>query len=132
MVLKHENNYIHYKKICYTFNVVSQVVNVNTCRRMNMSVASNILRQIHVKQGCDLYNLYFSKEINQNTMLVGIDVCHKGAKSIVGFCASINPTMSQYYSERIIQKRGQEIVGRQLTEVFKVALNSFAERNPKN
>jgi len=28
------------------------------------------------------------------TMLIGIDVCHAGANSIVGFCASINKEMS--------------------------------------
>ena len=43
-------------------------------------------------------------------MLIGIDVCHSGPNSIVGFCASINETKSQYWSERIIQRKGQEIV----------------------
>lgn len=106
IVLKNENYYNIYKNICYSKNVVSQVVNARTCYKVNMSVASNILRQINSKLGGDLYNIVFPKEISPNTMLIGIDVCHQGQKSIVGFCATITTQMSQYYSQRIIQKRG--------------------------
>jgi hypothetical protein len=60
-------------------------------------------------------------------MLIGIDVCHSGPMSIVGFCASINEAMSQYWSDRIVQKKGQEIVGPQLKEAIKRALGSFAD-----
>jgi hypothetical protein len=73
---------------------------------MSLSVATNVLKQINSKLGGDLFNLQFSKELSLNTMLIGIDVCHAGRESIVGFCASINKTMSQYYSEKINQKRG--------------------------
>jgi aubergine len=62
-------------------------------------------------------------------MLLGIDVCHSGPQSVVGFCASINTEMSQYYSEKIVQKRGQEIVGKQLKEALKKALDSYESRN---
>jgi hypothetical protein len=55
--------------------------------------------------GGDLYNVQFTKEIKPNTMLMGLDVCHSGPHSIVGFCASINKDMSQYYSCQITQKR---------------------------
>ena len=36
------------------------------------------------------------------TMLIGIDVCHEGKNSVVGFAASNNKEMSQYYSQHII------------------------------
>jgi len=65
-----------------------------------------------------LYNINFPKEISKNTMIIGIDVCHQGHNSIVGFCASINAEMSQYYSTRILQKKGQEIVDKNLTTAF--------------
>lgn len=39
---------------------------------------------------------------SMRTMLIGIDVCHAGPKSVVGFAASINKAMSQYYSEYLI------------------------------
>ena len=69
---------------------------------MNLSVATNILRQMNSKIGGDLFHLKFAKEIMKNTMLIGMDVCHSGPQSIVGFCASINKEMSQYYSEKIV------------------------------
>jgi len=131
IIIKNESLYNAYKNICYSQNVITQVVNARTCFKMNMSVASNVLRQINSKIGGDLYNMEFPKEISPNTMLIGIDVCHQGQKSIVGFCASINPEMSQYYSQRIIQKRGQEIVNLELTEILKTALKSYAQRHPK-
>jgi hypothetical protein len=59
-----------------------------------LSVAANILKQINVKLGGDLYNLRLKENILPKTMLMGIDVCHSGPNSIVGFCASINKTCS--------------------------------------
>ena len=96
---------------------------------MNLSVASNILRQINSKLGGDLFNLRFGKELFPRTMLIGIDVCHSGPQSIVGFCATVNPTLSQYYSEKIIQKKGQEIVTAPLKDAIKRALECFAEQH---
>jgi len=99
---------------------------------MNLSVATNILKQINSKLGGDLFNLQFSKELSMKTMLIGIDVCHSGPQSIVGFCASINKNMSQYYSEKINQKRGQEIVDKQLKEALKRAISCFFDRHDDN
>lgn len=39
--------------------------------------------------------------------------------------------MSQYYSQKITQKRGQEIVNKELTVALKNAMESFVERNAK-
>lgn len=90
IILRNENLYNVFKNICYSMNVISQVVNARTCFKVNMSVASNVLRQINSKIGGDLYAMSFPQEISSNTMLIGIDVCHQGQKSIVGFCATIN------------------------------------------
>ena len=46
-------------------------------------------------------------------MLVGIDVCHFGPKSIVGFCATLNNKFSKYYSQVYYQMKGKEIVDRE-------------------
>jgi len=35
-------------------------------------------------------------------MLIGIDVCHAGDNSVVGFSASTNKELSQYYSDFLI------------------------------
>jgi argonaute-like protein implicated in RNA metabolism and viral defense len=115
MVMKVDRFYDDYKNIFYANNIISQVVTARNIRKANLSVASNILRQINSKIGGDLYNLQFSPELSPNTMLLGIDVCHKGRNSIVGFCASINENMSQYYSQHIVQPRGQEIVDKELS-----------------
>ena len=129
IMLSFEKYYRFFKNVCYARNCISQCVTFKTAKRVNPSVASNVLRQINSKIGGDLYHLQFSKTLIPNTMLMGIDVCHSGPNSIVGFCASINKTMSQYYSQKIVQKRGQEIVDKQLKEAMKTALGCFSERH---
>lgn len=131
IVLRNDSLYCKYKTVCYKHQIASQVVQAKTCKKFNFSIASNILRQLNSKLGGDLYNLNFSHDISPNTMLIGIDVCHQGENSIVGFCASINQQLSQYYSQKIVQPRGQEIVNDKLTTVLKEALQIFAQRNPK-
>jgi len=110
-MLPQERFYKQVKHICYSLKLISQCVTYkNFGKGMSLSVASNVLRQINSKLGGDLFNLKFAKELTGNTMLIGIDVCHSGPQSIVGFCASVNKQRSQYYSERILQRKGQEIV----------------------
>lgn len=75
-MLKQAKCYNAYKNICYENNVLSQVVNAGTCGRMNLSIATNVLRQINSKIGGDLYEVNFPKEVSPNSMLIGIDVCH--------------------------------------------------------
>ena len=57
------------------------------------------------KMGGDLFNISFPKELLPKTMIMGVDVCHQGSNSIVGFCASINKEMSQYHSQKLFQKK---------------------------
>ena len=130
IMLSNERFYKTYKNVCYSLNLISQCITYkNFGKGLNFSVASNVLRQINSKLGGDLYNLKFAKELQANTMLIGIDVCHSGPQSIVGFCASVNKQRSQYYSERILQRKGQEIVTKQLKETMKRALGCFVERH---
>lgn len=64
-------------------------------------------------------------------MLIGIDVCHAGPQSIVGFSASINKEMSQYYSDYLIQKKGKEIVEDHMRGLIMQAILEFAKLNKK-
>lgn len=76
--------------------------NVRKCARNNyfgIALAGELLKQINAKQGGDLYHLALAKPLYGHTMLVGIDVCHYGPRSIVGFCATMNKTYSKYYSQ---------------------------------
>jgi len=50
------------------------------------------------KVGGELYTMEFPKGLCKKTMLIGIDVCHSGKQSVVGFCASTNSGMNKYYS----------------------------------
>lgn len=104
ILLRYENNYPAYKELMQKFRMPSQVITRQNANRFNLSKASNILRQVNSKMGGDLYTLKFPAKMDQmRTMLVGIDVCHAGAKSVVGFSASINSDMSQYFSDYIVQ-----------------------------
>jgi hypothetical protein len=68
---------------------------VRNASKFNLSKATNILKQMNSKSGGDLYYLKFPEVLDQKrTMLIGIDVCHAGPQSVVGFSASINPQMS--------------------------------------
>jgi hypothetical protein len=83
--------------------MLSQCITVKNARKFGISKAINILRQMNSKIGGDLYTLKFPAALDKKrTMLLGLDVCHAGDKSIVGLSASINPQLSQYYSEHII------------------------------
>lgn len=62
-------------------------------------------------------------------MLIGIDVCHAGPRSTVGFSASINKQLSQYYSNYIVQRKGQELIKSELGTLLKDALEKYAANN---
>jgi len=90
-IIPKEDKYKDFKKSCYDLGVVSQVISYNVAnKKFNLAIASNILKQINSKLSGDLFKIKFDREIHKNTMLVGIDVCHAGRKSTVGFCATIN------------------------------------------
>jgi len=102
-VLGRENNYPMYKLTFDKYQMPSQVVTARNAKSFNPSKASNIIRQMNSKVGGDLFSMKFPQVITElKTMLIGIDVCHAGKSSVVGFAASTNETMSQYYSDYIV------------------------------
>jgi len=88
---------------------------------------------MNTKMGGDLFQINFEslKNISPRTMLVGIDVCHAPglAQSVVGFCASINPALSKYYSEKFVQKKKQEIIDKKLKDAVKRAILYYKDKN---
>jgi argonaute-like protein implicated in RNA metabolism and viral defense len=125
-VLQRETNYEMFKEVMLTYSIPSQVITARNGNKFNLSKATNILRQINSKAGGDLYHLKFPPVLEKKrTMLIGIDVCHAGAQSVVGFSASINPDKSQYYSNYIIQRKGQEIVKEKMNDYLEEAIASF-------
>ena len=78
--------------------IISQFVTSKTINRDNDRIYLNIVRQINAKLGGDLWRMSFGKEISLKTMLVGIDVCHKGKQSIIGFVATYDQYLCKYYT----------------------------------
>lgn len=64
-------------------------------------------------------------------MLVGIDVCHKGKQSIIGFCATYDEHMCKYYTQASPQgQKGQEIISSGVLQgYFKSAFQAFRDHN---
>jgi len=130
VVLQREQNYEMVKEVMLTYGIPSQVITARNGSKFNLSKASNILRQVNSKAGGDLYHLKFPEVFaKKRTMLIGIDVCHAGSQSVVGFSASINKQMSQYYSNFIVQKKGQEIVKDKMSQYLKEAIEVFAKHH---
>nr|AEX87971.1 Otiwi9 [Sterkiella histriomuscorum] len=122
--------YKDFKAVCYQRKLRSQAISYKVANKCNLSVASNILRQINSKLQGDLFNLVFPKQItDKHTMLLGIDVGHSGPNSVVGFCATYNREMSQYYSEKIVQRKNIELVSKNLTSALKNALSAYQDHN---
>jgi hypothetical protein len=58
---------------------------------MNLSMASNIMKQINSKVGGESLRMKLPEFMHkEKVMVIGIDVCHAGKKSVVGFVASTN------------------------------------------
>ena len=131
-ILGNESIYERQKQLFRLYQIPSQIVTAKNGAKFNLSKATNVLKQMNSKMGGDLFYLKFPDKMNNmKTMLIGIDVCHAGGNSIVGFAASVNKEMSQYYSDFIVQKKGQEVVTSQIKDILKNAIEVFA-RNNKN
>ncbi|XP_016067226.1 PREDICTED: piwi-like protein 2 isoform X1 [Miniopterus natalensis] len=100
------------KLCCVQAPVPSQVINVRTIGQPTKlrSVAQKILLQINCKLGGELWGVDIPLK---QLMVIGMDVYHdpgKGMRSVVGFVASINLTLTKWYSRVVFQMPHQEIV----------------------
>jgi len=127
------DRYSAIKKLCCLEKpIASQVVclkTINNPKKLS-SVAQKIALQLNCKLGGELWAC---QTPFQDLMVVGIDVYHdKSHKrgSIAGVVASVNQTLSRYYSTVAIQKSGQEIIDA-LKVSFLEALVQYYEINNK-
>ena len=130
--LRQEHFYIAVKNKINSDNpIISQFVTAKTINRDNDRIYLNIVRQINAKLGGDLWRMNFGTEISNKTMLVGIDVCHKGKQSIIGFVATYDQYMCKYYTQASPQgQKGQEIISSNiLQEYFGSALQAYRDFN---
>ena len=98
-----QKDYTRIKQMVSRHNVLSQVILKFTARKMNLSVASNIMKQINTKVGGTSIKMTMPQFMTKNqVMVIGIDVCHAGGESIVGFTATTDDLFTQYYSNIIL------------------------------
>lgn len=91
--------------------IISQFVLSNTVRQQKAAVFMNILRQINVKLGGDLWHVVYPEAISKKSMVIGIDVCHKGRQSIIGYVSTYDTNLCKYYTQASPQKqKGIEII----------------------
>uniref|UniRef100_A0A3P8QN72 Piwi-like protein 2 n=1 Tax=Astatotilapia calliptera TaxID=8154 RepID=A0A3P8QN72_ASTCA len=101
------------KKLCCVKNPIpSQAINVRTISQQQKlkSVAQKILLQMNSKLGGELWTVNVPLK---NLMVVGVDVHHdpsKSHQSVMGFVASVNSSLTRWYSRVIFQTPNEELI----------------------
>ncbi|KFP31525.1 Piwi-like 1 [Colius striatus] len=100
------------KYLCTDCPVPSQCVLARTLGKPQtaITVATKIALQMNCKMGGELWSVEIPLK---QLMVVGIDCYHdtlSGRHSVAAFVASLNQTMTRWFSRCVIQGRGQEIV----------------------
>jgi len=81
---------------------------------------------MNTKVGGESLRLKWPKVMTEQlVMVIGIDVCHSGPNSVVGFCASTNSSYTLFYSDIVVQKKNTEIVSQDLGRCLKNAAVHF-------
>ncbi|XP_054031442.1 piwi-like protein 2 [Dryobates pubescens] len=125
-----EDLYAAIKKLCCLHAPVpSQVINaLSLGSQLNKmrAVVHKVLLQINCKLGGELWGVDIPLK---QLMVVGMDVYHsRGASSVIGFVASMNPILTKWYSRVVFQMPHQEIAD-SLQLLLLDALQRFHEVN---
>ncbi|KAK2837637.1 hypothetical protein Q5P01_014849 [Channa striata] len=113
MVGNRDDLYSAIKKLCcVNCPVPSQAINVRTISQPQKlkSVAQKILLQINSKLGGELWTVSVPLK---HLMVVGVDVHHDTSKlhqSVMGFVASVNSSLTRWYSRVTFQKPSEELI----------------------
>uniref|UniRef100_A0A3Q0SJX5 Piwi-like protein 2 n=1 Tax=Amphilophus citrinellus TaxID=61819 RepID=A0A3Q0SJX5_AMPCI len=105
--------YAAIKKLCCVKNPIpSQAINVRTISQQQKlkSVAQKILLQMNSKLGGELWTVNVPLK---NLMVVGVDVHHdpsKAHQSVMGFVASVNSSITRWYSRVTFQTPSEELI----------------------
>lgn len=112
--------------------VPSQIILTSSAEKRDLSVYSKITMQIACKIGGGLWGVSLPST-SENTMLVGIDVCHntfQARQSVLGFCASLDSSFTKYFTKVAFHDPNQEISS-VLTPVFLESLKQYYLNNSK-
>nr|ANZ54961.1 piwi 2 [Fimbriaphyllia ancora] len=121
-----DDRYSAVKKLCCVESPVpSQVINAKTISQQNKlrSVTQKTALQINCKLGGELWALEIPLK---SLMVIGIDVYHdasRGGRSVGGFVASMNKSLTRWYSRVCFQSPGQELI-----DGLKMALTSSLKK----
>lgn len=118
------------KYLCVNFPTPSQCVVGRTLSKHQglMSVATKIALQMACKMGGELWSVEIPLK---QLMIVGIDCYHDtsaGKRSIGALVASLNQSMSRWFSRCVLQDRGQEIMDG-LKQCLSGALKAYLKYN---
>uniref|UniRef100_A0AAR2LJ93 Piwi-like protein 1 n=1 Tax=Pygocentrus nattereri TaxID=42514 RepID=A0AAR2LJ93_PYGNA len=118
------------KYLCVDCPTPSQCVVSRTLSRPQalMTVATKIALQMNCKMGGELWSIEIPLK---QLMIVGIDCYHDtaaGKRSIGALVASLNQSMSRWFSKCVLQSRGQEIIDG-LKVALKAALKAYWKYN---
>ncbi|GAA6220778.1 piwi-like protein 2 isoform X1 [Lates japonicus] len=100
------------KLCCIKSPIPSQVINIRTISQQQKlkSVAQKILLQINSKLGGELWTVSVPLK---HLMVVGVDVHHNTSKahqSVMGFVASVNSSLTRWYSRVTFQTPNEELI----------------------
>ncbi|TDH12488.1 hypothetical protein EPR50_G00047650 [Perca flavescens] len=113
LVGNREDLYSAIKKLCCVKSPIpSQAINVRTISQPQKlrSVAQKILLQINSKLGGELWTVNVPLK---HLMVVGVDVHHdtsKAHQSVMGFVASVNSSLTRWYSRVTFQTPTEELI----------------------
>ncbi|XP_021166031.2 piwi-like protein 2 [Fundulus heteroclitus] len=113
LVGNRDDLYSAIKKLCCVKNPVpSQAINIRTISQQQKlkSVAQKILLQVNSKLGGELWTVNVPLK---NLMVVGVDVHHdtsKSHRSVMGFVASVNSSLTRWYSRVTFQTPTEELI----------------------
>ncbi|XP_068616993.1 piwi-like protein 2 [Brachionichthys hirsutus] len=119
------------KKLCCVKSPIpSQVINARTISQTQklMGIAQKILLQINCKLGGELWTVSVPLK---HLMVVGVDVHHdttKKRQSVMGFVASVNSSLTRWYSRVTFQTPTQELISG-FKVCFLAALQKYYEVN---
>nr|XP_046242705.1 piwi-like protein 1 [Scatophagus argus]XP_046242706.1 piwi-like protein 1 [Scatophagus argus]XP_046242707.1 piwi-like protein 1 [Scatophagus argus] len=118
------------KYLCLECPTPSQCVLARTLSRPQalMTVATKIALQMACKMGGELWSVEIPLK---HLMIVGIDCYHDitaGKRSVGALVASLNQSMSRWFSNCILQHKGQEIMDR-LKVALSAALKAYLKFN---
>jgi aubergine len=114
--------------------VPSQVILQETISKNFKSlrnIIKNVMIQISAKIGDTPWGFKKLPLMNEPTMLIGIDVCHrvgKNKKSVLGFVASLDKYVGKYYTGSVSQGEKQEIAF-SIEKLFQEAIQAFIKAN---